>query len=474
MKIYNRVAWENDVIWYDLSNEIWQAVKVTSNGWEIVDDPPVLFRRFTNQTPQTIPAKNGSIKRLLEITNLKDEKSEILAKVWLVSTIIPCIPHPAVLYGPQGSAKSTFSRYAKDLIDTGRKKTDNMPRTPEDLIKRLNNNWLCPFDNISKLQAWQSDCICRAITGEGYSQRKLYSDNEEMILQFQSIIILNGINVVATSPDLLDRSIILELKRIPKTKRKKEKTLQREFDDVRPLILGGMFDVLSRAMGLYVEVENKLVELPRMADFCTWGFAIAEAMGGHGDEFIKAYNENIKFQNWQVVDSNPVAGCLIRFMAERDEWEGSPGDLLKELEAIAKASGIQTKSKIWPKEPNILTRRLNELKVNLSELGFAIKTGIHTDEGNLLRVGKIPSVASVPSESNNINNLDPEGILKVNKNTFRIPSGSEPAIHADSEAMKQLKVKYPYLQREDTTDDFEDTGAFCSDIDEMEAPRRRS
>jgi hypothetical protein len=117
---------------------------------------------------------------------------------------------------------------------------------------------------------------------------------------------------------------------------------------------------------------------------------------------------------------------------------------------------------------------LNELKVNLSELGFAIKTGIHTDEGNLLRVGKIPSVASVPSESNNINNLDPEGILKVNKNTFRIPSGSEPAIHADSEAMKQLKVKYPYLQREDTTDDFEDTGAFCSDIDEMEAPRRRS
>lgn len=198
--------------------------------------------------------------------------------------------------------------------------------------------------------------------------------------------------------------------------------------------------------------ENKLVELPRMADFFTWGFAIAEAVGGHGNEFIKAYNENIKFQNWQVVDSNPVAGCLIRFMAERDEWEGSPGDLLKELEAIAKTSGIQTKSKIWPKEPNILTRCLNELKVNLSGLGFEVETSIHTDEGNLLRVGKIPSVASVPSESDNISNLDPEGILKVNKNTFRTPSGSEPAIHADSEAMKQLKVKYPYsrTEKEDT------------------------
>lgn len=123
IELHNRCAWKGDAIWYDLSNETWQAVKVTCNGWEIIDDPPILFRRFANQTSQVIPAKKGSIERLLEITNLKDEKSKILAQVWLVSTIIPCMPHPAVvLYGSQGSAKSTFSRYAKDLIDPGIKK----------------------------------------------------------------------------------------------------------------------------------------------------------------------------------------------------------------------------------------------------------------------------------------------------------------------------------------------------------------
>lgn len=36
-KLHNRVAWHDGAIWYDLGN--WKAVKVTKEGWEIVDEP---------------------------------------------------------------------------------------------------------------------------------------------------------------------------------------------------------------------------------------------------------------------------------------------------------------------------------------------------------------------------------------------------------------------------------------------------
>lgn len=45
---------------------------------------------------------------------------------------------------------------------------------------------------------------------------------------------LNGINIVATRPDLLDRSILLELERIPKTERKTEKEIEEEFEKDLP------------------------------------------------------------------------------------------------------------------------------------------------------------------------------------------------------------------------------------------------
>ena len=35
-----------DAIYYDLTNKKWEAIKITSEGWEIDKHPPFLFRRF--------------------------------------------------------------------------------------------------------------------------------------------------------------------------------------------------------------------------------------------------------------------------------------------------------------------------------------------------------------------------------------------------------------------------------------------
>jgi hypothetical protein len=52
-QLYNRVAFYNDSIWYDLGD--WRAVRINSQGWGISSDPPILFRSYSHQKVQTEP-----------------------------------------------------------------------------------------------------------------------------------------------------------------------------------------------------------------------------------------------------------------------------------------------------------------------------------------------------------------------------------------------------------------------------------
>jgi hypothetical protein len=68
-----------------------------------------------------------------------------------------------------------------------------------------------------------------------------------------------------------------------------------EFLELRPKLLGYIFDTLAKAMKIKPTI--KLDNLPRMADFALWGEAIARAMGYKDLEFISVYFDNIGKQN---------------------------------------------------------------------------------------------------------------------------------------------------------------------------------
>ncbi len=37
------------IFYYDLTNSNWSAVKITPEGWTFENNPPILFKRFSNQ-----------------------------------------------------------------------------------------------------------------------------------------------------------------------------------------------------------------------------------------------------------------------------------------------------------------------------------------------------------------------------------------------------------------------------------------
>ncbi len=131
------------------------------------------------------------------------------------------------------------------------------------------------------------------------------------------------------------------------------------------------FDVVSKAMSIYPTVD--LEELPRMADFAKWGYAIAEALGNRGNEFIEDYSLDEAERVRETIDANPFASAVIELLKISPDWEGHPTELLTRLENVAESNKINMDAKMWPKSANWVTRRLHEIKPFIVKEGFSYK-----------------------------------------------------------------------------------------------------
>ena len=97
------------------------------------------------------------------------------------------------LHGEQGSAKSTTARLLRSLIAPNKAALRSDPRDERDLVIAANNGWLIALDNVSRVQNWFSDALCRLATGGGFSTRELYSDSDEIPFDAMRPILINGI-----------------------------------------------------------------------------------------------------------------------------------------------------------------------------------------------------------------------------------------------------------------------------------------
>jgi len=370
--LHVRVAWHKDNLFYDLGDG--RAVQVDAEGWRIVSPPPILFRRLSHQKPQVTPIGGGKVDEILKFINLPDDKGfKLLFLVFLVLTLAPGFPHPVLpVHGVQGSAKSTLFKILKWLIDPSLITTLSPPENSREFVQVAYHHWFVGLDNIGYLPDWLSDALCRACTGDGYSKRELYTDQDDVIFQYHRIIGINGINLVVDKPDLLDRSLLIELERIPDAQRRDEKSLWSALEERKPYILGAMFDILPKAIK---ELPNvNLLGYPRMADFARWGVAVTRAMGFKDAEFQQAYDMNVKQQHEQAISASLVAQTVVSIVERRPEAVLSlnPTDLLAELNTEAEHLNINTNSRSWPKDPNWVWRRLNETRHNLEACGINI------------------------------------------------------------------------------------------------------
>ncbi len=369
--VYIRVGGLDGKLYLDLGDEKWRAVEIDAQGWRVIDNPPVRFRRAAGMKPLPIPVKGGSVETLRSFLNVQSDTDFVLVVAWALACLRNRGPYPViVLSGEQGSAKSTFSAILRALLDPNTAPLRALPREDRDLFIGASNGHVLAFDNVSGLPAWISDTLCRLATGGGFAVRQLYTDQDEVLFDAARPVILNGIEDIVTRPDLADRAIFLRLEPIPEERRRPEAELWAAFEAERPGILGVLLDAVVQ--GLRRLPETRLDKLPRMADFALWGTACEAALWPAGT-FWSAYCANHDEAVEGVIDADPIAAAVRAVMATRTEWTGTASDLLG---ALAEAAGERVaKSKSWPDSPRALAGRLRRAAAFLRKIGIEISFG---------------------------------------------------------------------------------------------------
>jgi len=354
IEVHLRVAEHEGKVYLDLADHVWRAVEIDADDWRIVSSPPVRFKRVPGMLRLPEPVRGRSINALRSLLNVQSDADFVLAVAWLLAALRGRGPYPAlVLSGEQGTAKSSFCGMLRALIDPNTAPLRALPREDRDLFIAANNGHVLAFDNVSGLPAWISDTLCRLATGGGFSVRQLYSDDAEMLFDAVRPTILNGIEDVVTRPDLVDRAILLTLETIPEDKRRPEKELWAELYQERPRLLGALLDVVVH--GLRELPKVRLSKLPRMADFAMWAVACETALWPAGT-FAAAYEANREDAIGGTIEADLVATAVRAFMANRTTWEGTASQLLDALGQLI--TDTQRRSKNWPAFPNHLTGRL--------------------------------------------------------------------------------------------------------------------
>ena len=372
-RLFQRVGKLDDNFYYDLCDGLGSVVEIGNNECRIINDSYGIFNKKSVMSQQVHPTFNVSSKKLIDLIikrfNFKSRKDAILYLVYLTTCYIPDIAHPVlILHGEKGAAKSTTMRLTRMLVDPSRVPLISMPKKIDDLAGTLAKTHMICFDNLATIKSDVSDLLCMASTGGGYTKRKLYTDEEEVIYSFKRCIALNGIDVVATQADLLDRSILIELERIQAGVYQTEATINNSFESVRAEIIGGCLTTVAKAKVIYSDVT--VPNLGRMADFMHWGYLIAEVLGIGGDNFLKIYADNQIKSIQEAIDSHPVATAIKNFMTNQTMWVGSVASLLELLNQTAQVNGIDVNHKLWPKAAKSLSSRLKEVKSNLEAIGI--------------------------------------------------------------------------------------------------------
>jgi primase-polymerase (primpol)-like protein len=395
-KVHVRIGGDGGALLIDLGDRDWRQVTVTAEGWQ-VEPHTVRFRRGRGLRPLPEPERGGSLEELCGLLGLEGEAWR-LAVTWLAAALRPRGPYPVlVLLGEAGSGKSTRARMLRDLVDPSAAPLRSEPRDVRDLMIAAAGSWVLALDNLSGVQPWLSDALCRLSTGGGFATRELYTDQEEVIIDVERPVVLTGIEDVVSRGDLLDRSLLVTLQAMPEEERRPERELLERFEAARPRLLGALLDAVSAALRELPAV--RLERLPRLADYALWAVALERALGWPEGSFLEAYRGNRHSADATALEADPIAAALEGLVAEAGAWVGTATEL---LEALGERVGEEERrGRAWPRNARTLAGRLRRLAPNLRRLGVDVEC---RREGRgrqrlvtLRRMDKAAGFASAPS-----------------------------------------------------------------------------
>ncbi len=413
--LHNRIAKIDDTIYYDLNNGERQCVKITKDGWEIMECPMIFSKADTSQKqdqpklqfeePEPENQNRRRVRELIDKSYMKYDYQRTIAEVYLIALFIPDIAHPMFLpTGPPGSGKTLFLKSMRQIVNPRsphESLVERFPRDEKDRRLSIYNSYFPCFDNESHLDRDLMDELCMWVTGYSGSFRELYTTDEMRTFAAKRAIGITGINIPVTNSDAISRAFIADMETIPngsdaasESKLIAENEFINRIQKSIPEILAYIFDILVKTLNMYDDLKAQIKPNHRLADFVILGEVISRAVGNKPEAFLKAWHQNVEQQNISVIQNNSFAGLLVdhifNYYYDQIEFQIEPNQLFSDIKQRAKERNIDIgHNRLFPQTPEWMSRKIREVKEDLKAAGILVDPDIRHHQKRWIYIKKM-------------------------------------------------------------------------------------
>ena len=390
--VHLRLARYDDRIVIDMGTADGRCVIVGPGGWRAESRSPVLFRRTALTSVIPDPVRDGDGLAALSGLLNADEAAFRLLAGWMVSSLIPEIPHPILAFkGEQGTGKTTAARCVVQVIDPSPAPLRTAPRDVKQWVVVAAASWAVCLDNVNAISGWLSETLCRAVTGDGNVDRALYTDDDVTVLAFRRVVMMTSIDAGHLDGDLAERLLLIELQPMADGERRTDAELTAAYLAARPSIFAALLDLTAKVLGRLPHVRPE--SMPRMADFACVLQAVDDVQEW---DTLRTYAAAADTIAADVLEGDPFGKAVASMIREQPErtWTGTAGRLL-ELVTPEKPP------KTWPKDATRAAGRLNRVAPVLRQAGISVTDAGREAQGNRSRLYTLAVVSDEPRPENN-------------------------------------------------------------------------
>ena len=323
-----------------------------------------------------------------DVLNVRDQRMLFRALVLApffpsLGRVRPIHAHLGLSQRRQHDTGKTTAGKALGIVFVG-PKFEPMP-PPEPSEKGLDSLQLelmhKPFvllDNVDTDIKWLNDFLCTYATGAAPTKRRLYTDTQQVSVEYRARLLLTSRKPTFRRPDTASRTIPFRFAPIEASERKTEWELLRGVAERRGRIWGDILTVIGRIQDVLPGLTPPPPTL-RLADFERFGWIVSAAYSEQR-EWERMIPRLRVAQAGFALQDEPLVPILKRILAEGDINDQKTADF---YERVTKAAGDTGHSLDVPRSASACTDSLRELQDALEPV-LDVKFGWRVLHGHAL------------------------------------------------------------------------------------------
>ena len=348
-----------------LSNGDGSAVKLTANGFELMDNGTdgVLFAAGQTLAPWKLcepqdPFETCSIFKSVQCAATHGPD---LLRAWIFSLpTVPASKPPLCLTGEVGSGKTRLARGIAELFGLPIVVNQVEETREDDFWVNLDAGGLYTLDNADTKIRWLANAVSNATTAGCSKRRKLYTNRDTVLLRANAWLCVTTANpTFASDAGLADRLLVERMTR--RTEETSDAKLTEEILVARDAALTHIAATLQKALADPTPVPAGLNQ--RHPDFATFAVKIGRALGRE-TEVIAALQTAEADKSAFCLENDAIGIALLGYVREAGSFTGTAAELAPRLSEF----DPELKDRLSAKR---LGRKLSMLWPHL-EKGFAV------------------------------------------------------------------------------------------------------